>query len=70
MCLSLMFLSNFHYSSGKKLEQLDYDEVCSSDLQLMHTNITDETDYSELKDEAKTNVSCEGICKWYNGHSI
>lgn len=68
MCLNLVFCSNFDYSSRKKLEQLDYDEVCSNDLQLMLTNRADEMDYSELEDEMI--VACEGICEWYNGHSI
>ncbi|RVW40559.1 hypothetical protein CK203_081485 [Vitis vinifera] len=48
---------------GKKLEQLDYDEVCSSDLQFMLTNRTDEMDYSEPKDGTKMIVACEGMCK-------
>ncbi|KAJ9674394.1 hypothetical protein PVL29_023757 [Vitis rotundifolia] len=50
-------------SLEKKLEQLDYDEVCSSDLQLMLTNRTDEMGYSEPKDGTKMIVACEGICK-------
>lgn len=48
---------------GKKLEQLDYDEVCSSDLQFMLTNRSDEMDYSEPKNGTKMIVACEGMCK-------
>lgn len=70
MYLNLLFSSNFDYSLGKKLEQLDYDEVCSSDLQFMLTNRTDEMDYSEPKDGTKMIVACEGMCKKYDDHSI